>query len=266
MASGAGHPPRVDHDARPSAAPGRRWATRIPLAKPCAREDHRLRRPPFNDRDRARTGRVLLLGSASPALMHHVSDSLAGRLTLVELPPFLLGEVPDIPLERVWLYGGYPDGAVLLHRLPPFQANLKEWLVKRPKYYWRDTGLLHALLGLSEAGPLLAQPWVGASWEGFCIEQILGALAARDRPVEPVPFRSSDRYELDLILAVDGERWAIEIKLTTRPAADDLARLRKAAAMIGADRCCLISQVATPAGNDRELSCSVPHFLQTLAS
>ena len=65
------------------------------------------------DRDRRRNGRFLLLGSVSPAMMSRVSESLAGRLALVELAPFSLAEVPKVPLGRLWHRGGYPEGGVL---------------------------------------------------------------------------------------------------------------------------------------------------------
>ena len=66
------------------------------------------------------------------------------------------------------------EGAFLIRRLPAYHANVRKRLVKSPKVYWRDTGLLHALLNLSQERELLNQPWVGASWEGFVIEQVLG--------------------------------------------------------------------------------------------
>ena len=65
------------------------------------------------DRDRQRKGRFLLLGSVAPAMMHQVSESLAGRLALVELSPFVWDEVKDHPLDDLWFYGGYPDGGIL---------------------------------------------------------------------------------------------------------------------------------------------------------
>ncbi len=71
------------------------------------------------DARRRRNGRFLILGSVSPALMSRVSESLAGRLSLVELTPFLVEEVPDVPLDSLWLRGGYPDGGVLGQRRFP---------------------------------------------------------------------------------------------------------------------------------------------------
>jgi len=70
-------------------------------------------------------------------------------------------------------YMDYLEGAFLIRRLPAYHASIRKRLVKSPKVYWRDTGLLHALLNLVRGRDLLDQPWVGASWEGFVIEQIL---------------------------------------------------------------------------------------------
>ena len=204
------------------------------------------------DSNRKRNGRFLLLGWVSPALMTNVSESLAGRLSIVEMTPLLRSELRnDTQRERLWLFGGYPDGGVLngrgfplwqrdylsllvqrdlpnwglparpqltsrllrmlaaihaqewnasqigkslglsyhtvnnyvdylegaflVRRLPPYFANIRKRVIKRPKLYWRDTGLLHALLNVRDRDTLLNQPWVGASWEGFVIEQILAA-------------------------------------------------------------------------------------------
>ena len=287
------------------------------------------------DQDRKRNGRFLLLGSVSPALMTNVSESLAGRLSLVELTPLLLTELPDRPLDDVWLYGGFPDGGVLepdqfsqwqrdyltiltqrdlpnwglpakpqlterllkmiagvhgqiwnatqigqslgishptvndyvnflesaflIRRLLPYQSNLKKRLTKTPRYYWRDTGLLHALLNVANYHDLLAKPWVGASWEGFVIEQILGAF--QNRRVDPYFLRTSDQYEIDLILDFGDHLWAIEIKLTTEPKVQDMNRLNKTANLINADRHFLISRVSTPVTAGKQMSCSLPDFL-----
>ncbi len=65
------------------------------------------------DNDRKRNGRFLLLGSVSPSLTKNISESLAGRLALVELSPFILGELGSDRLDDLWLFGGYPDGGIL---------------------------------------------------------------------------------------------------------------------------------------------------------
>lgn len=292
------------------------------------------------DRDRSRKGRFLLLGSVSPALMVRVSQSLAGRLALVELTPFLHGEVSGAPLERLWGRGGYPEGGVLdpgrfpqwqhdylallaqrdlpawglpakpqvtqrllrmvaavhgqlwnasqigqslglsyhtvngymdylvgaflIRRLQPYEASTRKRLVKRPKVYWRDTGLLHALLHVADEDDLLDKPWVGASWEGFVIEQILGALQQHDRRAEAFFLRTSDQHEIDLVLDFGPSLWAIEAKLTASPSTSDLARLNKTADTIKADKRLLISQTAPCVADANRISCNLPWLLERL--
>jgi predicted AAA+ superfamily ATPase len=111
---------------------------------------------------------------------------------------------------------------------------------------------------------LLAQPWVGASWEGFVIEQVLAHLAQRDQHAEPFFFRTSDQYEVDLVLDFGGEVWAIEIKLTASPRPDDLRRLNRAADLVGAGKRILISRTPRSTASGREVSCSLPWFLRNV--
>ena len=66
----------------------------------------------------------------------------------------------------------------LIRRLQPFSTNIKKRLVKRPRILWRDSGLMHALMGVADLNTLYRQPWLGQSWEGFVIEQTLAALVA----------------------------------------------------------------------------------------
>ena len=293
------------------------------------------------DQHRQRKGRFLLLGSVSPSLMRQVSESLAGRLALVELTPFLLNELPTKTAKgRLWCVGGYPEGGVLaprryprweldylallsqrdlpnwglparpqvtmrmlrmlaalngkmwnasqlgaslglsyqtvnsyadylegaflVRRLPPFQANLRKRLVKSPKLYWRDSGLLHALLNVADQRELLAQPWVGASWEGFVIEQILGVLHHADQSFDAFFFRTSDQHELDLVLDFGNSRWAIEIKLSSSPSPQDMGRLNKVADMIEADRRILISQTREVVDDGNRVSCNLEWILTML--
>lgn len=292
------------------------------------------------DARRRRNGRFLLLGSVSPALMTRVSESLAGRLSLLELTPFLLAELPPSSLEHLWRFGGFPDGGVLrrsafprwqrdyiallsqrdlpnwglparpavtdrllrmlaavhgqiwnasrlasslgityptvnsyleylegaflVRRLAPWHANLGKRLVRSPRIYWRDSGLLHAVLGVERGDAILDRPWVGASWEGFVIEQICGCLAAQGRPFHPYFFRTSDGHEIDLLLETRGERWAIEIKLTSSPGADVVARLSKVADLVGARRRILISMSRRTVTSGNVISTSLPAFLRQL--
>ncbi len=280
------------------------------------------------DQDRKRNRRFLLLGSVSPALMTRVSESLAGRLALIELTPLLWSEVPAAAVpDRLWLTGGFPDGGVLaagafprwqadylqllvlrdlpewglsarpqttlrlvrmlaavhgqtwnasqlgkslglsyhtvdryvdhlegaflVRRLPPFHANLKKRLVKSPKVYWRDSGILHSLLDVGDRAALLNQPRVGASWEGFVIEQILGHLSALGARHQGYHLRTRDGQEIDLLLELDGELWAIEAKLTTSPSPGDMSRLDQVADLVGATRRWLITQSPRVLGDER---------------
>lgn len=293
------------------------------------------------DADRQRCGRFLLLGSVSPALMTQVSESLAGRLSLLSLTPFLQAELPsEAPRRRHWLVGGFPeggilhparygawqrdylallaqrdlpnwgfpaaprvtsrllrmvaalhgqpwkasqvgqslglsyktvnsyldylDGAYLVRRRPVFAANLKKRLVKADRLYWRDTGLLHAILNVPGEATLLGQPWGGASWEGYVIEQILGQLATLGQEYEPFYFRTSDQCEIDLVLNTGKELWAIEIKLTSSPSPEDMARLDRTADMIGAQRRFLVTKTKQTAGDERRASCNLTGLMERM--
>jgi len=99
---------------------------------------------------------------------------------------------------------------MLLRKLPPWHSNLGKRLVKSPKVYVRDSGLLHALLGLATHDALLAHPVVGNSWEGFAIETLLNA-APRD--AQSGFYRSSNGAEIDLVVDSPGlGLMAIEVK------------------------------------------------------
>jgi predicted AAA+ superfamily ATPase len=237
-----------------------------------------------------RSGRYLLLGSASRELLQQSSESLAGRIAYLELSPFHAGEVdPDGPgRDMLWLRGGFPDSflavndaqsmvwrdqfiqtyierdlpmlgmrlpamtmrrlwnmiahrqggmfnasevarglgissptvahyadvlvdLMLVRRLPAWHGNLGKRLVKSPKLYWRDTGILHALLGIENRDGLFGHPTLGASWEGFVLEQVLLALPAYS--ADAFFYRTTKGVEIDLVLEWrNGQRWAIEIK------------------------------------------------------
>ena len=237
-----------------------------------------------------RTGRFLILGSASMALLKQSSESLAGRIEYVSLNPFDVLEVaPDeSSLGSLWTRGGFPDsflsesdddsayfrrnlvrtylerdipqmggrvspetlenlwvmlchgqGALsnvaklaaglsvsaptvasyvnlladlfVVRRLRPYFVNVKKRLVKSPKIYVRDSGLVHSLLGIEGYRALLGHPVVGASWEGFVIENLLSVA----RPGTGAYFyRTSAGAEMDLVLEIPGRAgvWAVEIK------------------------------------------------------
>jgi hypothetical protein len=149
--------------------------------------------------------------------------------------------------------------------LPPYAANLRKRLVKSPKVYWRDSGLLHALLGCTGRTDLWAQPWVGSSWEGWVIEQILAVRQGRGESVQPFFFRSQDGLEADLVLEAGKQREVLEIKLTTAPAPEDITRLARVAQMIGATRQVLISRTRQAVFQGKSWSASVGAYLQKTA-
>lgn len=237
-----------------------------------------------------RTGRFLILGSASIDLLKQSGESLAGRIEYVELNPLdVLEVVSDAETMRnLWVRGGFPDsflaandadsltwrrnfirtylerdvpqfgyrvpaetlerlwtmlahsqGAMLnasklasglsisaptvtgyidllvdlllVRRLKPFHANVKKRLVKSPKVYVRDCGLIHALLGIENYNQLAGHPVVGASWEGFVIENLLAVAPPRTMASF---YRTSAGAEIDLLLELPGRRglWAVDIK------------------------------------------------------
>lgn len=105
---------------------------------------------------------------------------------------------------------------LLVRRLAPWHGNTRKRLVKSPKVYVRDSGLVHALLGVGDREALLAHPVAGASWEGLAIESLI---AASPRGTDAHFFRSSAGAEIDLLLKPPGQRtpWAIEIKRGLAP-------------------------------------------------
>ena len=274
------------------------------------------------DAERRRQGRFLLLGSVSPALTHEVAESLAGRISRIEMTPFLLPELGAKSLARLWLDGGYPDGGVLraggfpvwqrdylasmaqrdlpawglparpqvtdrllhmlaalhgqlwnassigkslglsyhtvngyldrleggylIRRLAPWSGNIAKRLAKSPKVYLRDSGLLHALLRVESRTELLRHPAAGASWEGFAIEQILSTLAAHGIDTQANVLRTSDGYEIDLLLAFGATRVALEMKLSANVSGQELARLERAADLVRAEHRYIVCQTASP--------------------
>jgi len=104
---------------------------------------------------------------------------------------------------------------MLVRRLMPWHENVGKRLVKSPKVYVRDSGVLHALLGLGNLEALLGHPVVGGSWEGFCIETLIAAAPA---DTAAYFYRTAAGAELDLVLRLpNGSIWAVEIKRTTTP-------------------------------------------------
>ena len=100
---------------------------------------------------------------------------------------------------------------LLVRRLPPFHANTGKRLVKSPKTYVRDSGIVHALLGIEDFDALAGHPVAGPSFEGFAIENLLAACPPRTTAGF---YRTAAGAEIDLVLDLPGRkgRWAVEIK------------------------------------------------------
>jgi predicted AAA+ superfamily ATPase len=131
---------------------------------------------------------------------------------------------------------------LLVRRLTPFHANTQKRLVKAPKIYVRDSGLVHALLDIEDRDELAGHPVVGASWEGFVIENLLAVAPPR---TSASFYRTAAGAEIDLVLDVPKRgRWAIEIKRGVAPkiekgfhiACEDVRPARRFVAYSGADR------------------------------
>jgi len=141
--------------------------------------------------------------------------------------------------------GSYLDLLVdllLVRRLPPWHGNVGKRLVKSPKVYVRDSGLVHALLGIPDKDTLLAHPVVGQSWECFVVENLI---AVAPEGVDAYFYRTGGGAEIDLLLVwPDGRKWAIEIKRSLSPkvergfhaACADLMPERKFVVYPGAER------------------------------
>jgi predicted AAA+ superfamily ATPase len=105
------------------------------------------------------------------------------------------------------------EGVLMLRQLPPWHANLQKRQVKSPKVYFRDSGLLHSLLGIHSQRDLLTHPRLGASWEGYVIEEIIKAV----QPDEVYFWATHAGAELDLLLIQRGRRLGVECKRVDAP-------------------------------------------------
>ena len=286
------------------------------------------------DEHRAEKGRFVITGSSSPQMLRSVSESLAGRVGIVELAPFSWEEVTqtcagDSLLRRLqqrrakpasliaglkprgnvtrahefWFRGGFPEpwlnpgdefrrhwveqylqtylyrdvkrlfpgldevrfrrfvgllgglsgqvlnyadaarslsvsqptahdyfeiahGTFIWRRIPAYSRDAMKRVVKHPRGYLRDSGLLHALLRIPDADALLSHPQMGASWEGMVVEEILRQLNALGAAHEYSYYRTNGGAEVDLVLEGDFGRVAVEIKHASSVNARDLRGLR----------------------------------------
>ena len=239
-----------------------------------------------------RSGQFLLLGSASVDLLAQSGESLAGRISYLEMRPIDALEVAPDQIEALWVRGGFPDSLLassdamsrrwrqdfirtylerdvpllgpripaetlrrfwtmlahhqsgllnasdlarslgidsktvatyldlmvdllLVRRLEPWHSNSGKRLVKSPRIYVRDSGLVHTLLGLGGREDVLGHPVAGASWEGFAIETLI---AAAPEGTSANFYRTSAGAEIDLLLTIPGQGlWAFEIKRSLAP-------------------------------------------------
>ncbi len=147
-----------------------------------------------------------------------------------------------VDVKTVQGYIDLLESLLLLRRLTPWHANLGKRLVKSPKVYVRDSGRVHALLGIESHDALLSHPVIGASWEGHVIENLL---SCAPRGTSGHFYRSNGGAEVDLLLQrPDGALWAIEVKRSLSPkvergfhaACDDLQPQRRLVVYPGTER------------------------------
>ena len=124
-----------------------------------------------------------------------------------------LGRSLAVSDKTVRSYLDLLTGTYMVRQLQPWFENTAKRQVKAPRVYFRDTGLLHALLGLSSDAALLAYPRVGASWEGFVIEEVIRVLKADQAWF----WAAHGGGEVDLLLMPDGKRVGIEVKFSEAP-------------------------------------------------
>ena len=137
------------------------------------------------------------------------------------------------------------EGVFLVRRLPPYAANVRKRLVKSPKLYVRDTGLLHSLLGIAHVKhAVLSHPKAGASFETFCIEQLLLHAQLHDPAAQGFFYRTHTGQEVDLLLQVRGALLPIEIKLGV--AVPDLRGLQTCMADLGLDQGYVVNLSSKP--------------------
>jgi uncharacterized protein len=237
-----------------------------------------------------RPGQFLLLGSASPGLLRQTSESLLGRVEVIEVTGFTLAEVGTDRQPALWVRGGFPMSftaasdedslvwrknsvarfvesdlpqfgvnvaaptmqrfwmmlahyhgrvwnaaeparslgvseptvrryldwltqAYMIRQLQPWHENIGKRQIKTPKIYFRDTGLLHALMNLRDQAQVLTHPHSGASWEGFALEQVLRIT----QPDEAYFWATHAGAELDLLMMKYGKRIGVEFKRVDAP-------------------------------------------------
>ncbi len=118
-----------------------------------------------------------------------------------------------ISMPTVRRYLDFFTGLFLIRQLQPWHENVKKRQVKAPKVYLRDSGILHALLGLTTEKEILSHPKVGASWEGYALEEVLRTA----KPDEAFFWAAHSGAELDLLMFRRGRRFGVEFKYQDAP-------------------------------------------------
>jgi predicted AAA+ superfamily ATPase len=119
------------------------------------------------------------------------------------------------------------EQAFLIRRILPYAVNIGKRLTKRPRFMFRDTGLLHYFLGIQTAEDLADNPARGYSWESFLTEQVLQALRTVATRIEPFFWRTAGGAEVDLLVRADSRLLALEFKLHSAPSASMIHGLRE---------------------------------------
>lgn len=243
------------------------------------------------DRPNKKT-KFLILGSASRDLMRQSSESLAGRISYLEIGGFSLDLVGTAKKEKLWIRGAFPrsflasseaasyqwrqdfiatflerdipqlgfnipskslgrfwqmlahyhgqifnaseigkslavsdhtaqryldllSATFMVRQLRPWNYNTKKRIIKRPKIYFRDTGILHALFDLPEKKDVLSHPKLGASWEGFALEETIKAIRLKENEIFFWGVHAA--AEIDLVFQKNGRLYGIEVKYTQAP-------------------------------------------------
>jgi predicted AAA+ superfamily ATPase len=135
-----------------------------------------------------------------------------------------VGRSMGLSNKTVLSYLDILTGTFMIRQLQPWFENLGKRQVKSPKIYFRDTGLLHSLLDIPDQHSLLGHPRVGASWEGFALEQALQIL----HPNQPYFWGTHAGAELDLVFQFQGKRFGMEIKFNEAPSLTSSMRIAKA--------------------------------------
>jgi uncharacterized protein len=142
-------------------------------------------------------------------LMHLLAHSHGALLNLSKT-----GGLFGVSHTQMRTYLDFLQGSFLIRSLPPFDTNLKKKVVKTPKVYFRDSGLLHSIMSISSFDDLLGHTICGESWEGFVLEQLVSAIPSM---WQATFYRTRAGAEIDIVLEKGSKRIAIECKMHTAP-------------------------------------------------